>query len=209
MSTQKKANNPWPAYKAEAADGRRQRSSRSRRRIIEAMFELLRDGNLAPSAAEVAERADVGLRSVFRHFEDMDSIYYEMTEEIQAITMPKVMAPLEATTWRERLFECLDRRADIYEVIFPIKLAMAMRYFQSEFIQKQYKRDLSLERSSLKVFLPKEIVSNRILFSAIEASLSFVTWRRLRQDQNLSVANAKASIRLILEGLIAQVDRDD
>ncbi|MEM9939401.1 MAG: TetR/AcrR family transcriptional regulator [Pseudomonadota bacterium] len=209
MSTRKKANNPWPAYKAEASDGRRQRSSRSRRRIIEAMFELLRDGNLAPSAAEVADRADVGLRSVFRHFEDMDSIYYEMTEEIQAIAMPRVMAPFEATTWREQLFECIERRAEIYEVIFPIKLAMAMRYFQSEFIQKQYKRDLALERSSLKVFLPKEIVSNRILFSAIEASLSFVTWRRLRQDQNLSVTNAKASMRLMVEGLIAQVDRDE
>ncbi|MEO0551424.1 MAG: TetR/AcrR family transcriptional regulator [Pseudomonadota bacterium] len=209
MSTRKKANSPWPAYKAEAADGRRQRSSRSRRRIIEAMFELLRDGNLAPSAAEVADRADVGLRSVFRHFEDMDSIYYEMTEEIQAIAMPRVMAPFEATTWREQLFECIERRAEIYEVIFPIKLAMAMRYFQSKFIQKQYKRDLALERSSLKVFLPKEIVSNRILFSAIEASLSFVTWRRLRQDQNLSVTTAKASMRLMVEGLIAQVDRDD
>ncbi|PNB35794.1 TetR family transcriptional regulator, partial [Pseudomonas sp. FW305-130] len=36
------------------------------------MLDLVGKGDIAPSAARVAETAGVGLRSVFRHFADMD-----------------------------------------------------------------------------------------------------------------------------------------
>ncbi|MEL6694287.1 MAG: TetR/AcrR family transcriptional regulator [Pseudomonadota bacterium] len=163
---------------------------------------------MSPNAVSVAERADVGLRTVFRHFEDMDSIYDEMTEELMAAIMPKVKAPFEATTWRERLLECVDRRAEVYEAIFPMRVCMILRYHHSDFIQEQYKRDVALERSTLKAILPPALVADRILFAALEVTLGFPTWRRLRQDQNLSVENAKRTVRLMLEGLIANVDID-
>ena len=60
------------------SDGRRQHSERSRQKILKAMWALMLGGNMDPSAAEIADTADVGLRSVFRHFEDMDSIYREL-----------------------------------------------------------------------------------------------------------------------------------
>ena len=45
-----------PATKPEPSDGRRQRSERSRTQIIDAMFSLIREGDMSPSAARVAER---------------------------------------------------------------------------------------------------------------------------------------------------------
>ncbi len=170
------------------------------------MFELISEGNMSPSAVIVADRANVGLRTVFRHFEDMDSIYDEMSKELMAAILPKIEAPFKATTWRERLLECVERRAEVYEAVFPMRVSMILRYHQSDFIQKQYKRDIALERSMLKAILSSEIVEDRTLFAAIEVTLGFPTWRRLRQDQNLSVASAKKTIRLMLEGLIANVD---
>jgi len=83
---------------------------------------------------------------------------------------------------------------------------MSLRRFQSGFIKEQYERDIALMRSSLKSILPKGIASSRTLFAALETALAFTTWRRLRQDQNLSVESAKDSIRLILTGLIADID---
>ena len=208
LSTATKKKTPWPKSEVETVDGRRQRSDRSRRRIVEALFDLISEGNMSPSAVNVAERADVGLRTVFRDFEDMDSIYDEMTEKLLAAIMPKVEAPFQATTWRERLMECVDRRAEVYEEVFPMRVSMILRYHQSEFIQEQYKRDIALERSTLKAILPEALVADQTLFAALEVTLGFPTWRRLRQDQNLSVENAKKTIRLMLEGLIANVDAD-
>jgi len=208
MSTNPQSKSPWPKLETATEDGRRQRSDRSRRRIIEALFDLIGEGNMSPSAVDVAARAKVGLRTVFRHFEDMDSIYDEMTAELTEAVMPKIKAPYEATTWRERLIEIVEKRADIYETVFPMKVCMSLRRFQSDFIKEQYERDVALMRSTLKAILPKEITSQRTLFAALETTLAFTTWRRLRQDQNLSVESAKESIRLILNGLVADIDVD-
>ena len=205
-TTTQSKNSPWPKFEVGTDDGRRQRSDRSRRRIIEAMFDLLRAGNMSPSAVEVAEHADVGLRTVFRHFEDMDGIYNEMTEALMDSIRPKLTAPFESETWRERLFESIDRRADVYESVFPMKVCLSLRRFQSDFLQEQYKRDLSQMRSTLRAILPDAIIEDRALFAALDVTLAFSTWRRLRQDQKLSVENAKAAIRKILTGLIADVD---
>ena len=55
-------------------DGRALRSERSRRPIVEALFALVGEGVLQPTAQQVADRAGVGIRTVFRHFEDMDAL---------------------------------------------------------------------------------------------------------------------------------------
>lgn len=196
----------WPNLETSSEDGRRRRSNRSRRRIIEALFDLISEGDMWPSATSVAVRADVGLRSVFRHFEDMDSIYDEMTKEVMKAVMPLIVAPIKSESWRDRLSECIERRAELYEIVSPLRVCMMLRVHQSDFIKEQYKRDISLERSSLKAILPEAIVSDRNLFAAIEVSLGFPTWRRLRQDQHLSAENAKKTVRLMVGGLVADVE---
>jgi len=186
----------------EPSDGRRQRSERSRAQIIEAMFELIREGDMSPSAAKVADQAKVGLRTVFRHFEDMDSLYVEMAERISSEVMPKVLAPFEARDWRGRFFEHLDRRIEIYEYIMPVRVSANLRRFQSRFLMEEYRRNLLIERSSLKAVLPAEIVENPKLFAAIETTASFQTWRCLRQDSDLPVEEAAEVFRLMLERIV-------
>ena len=67
----------------DAADGRRLRSERSRRAIIEAALALQEEGVLVPTAQQVSDKAGVGIRSVFRHFEDMESLYASADEQIR------------------------------------------------------------------------------------------------------------------------------
>jgi AcrR family transcriptional regulator len=55
-------------------DGRRARREQNVDAVVEAMLDLLGEGNLSPGAATVAERSGVSLRSVFRYFDDMDSL---------------------------------------------------------------------------------------------------------------------------------------
>ena len=204
-TTTKSRKSLWPADDAQVADGRRQRSDRSRRKIIEALFDLLREGDMSPTAVTVAARANVGLRTVFRHFEDMESIFEEMTAELKAVTMPKVTAPFETSTWRDRLLEVVDRNAMIYEDVFPMQVALLVRRFQSEFLTAQYKSEVALLRSSLRSFLPKAITDDRTLFAALEVNLTFATWRRLREDQKLSVVNATKTLKRTVLALTVDI----
>ncbi|WP_158595822.1 hypothetical protein [Oleomonas cavernae] len=74
-------------------DGRRQRAVDNRRRIVEAMLALVRAGDVAPGAEAVAAKAGVGLRTVFRLFEDMDSLYREIHSILYAELAPLVATP--------------------------------------------------------------------------------------------------------------------
>lgn len=184
------------------ADGRRQRSDRSRQKIIRAMFDLLNGGDMSPSAMSVAKKAGVGLRSVFRHFEDMDGIYHEMTDQLLASVRPKVLAPLTADTWQGRLFESAERRAEIYEEVFPMRMCMGLRRHQSAFLMDRHERDLALERSSLEAILPEDVMADPVLFAAIETTLGFPNWERLRKDLSLSPEEAGAVIQRMLTALV-------
>jgi AcrR family transcriptional regulator len=59
---------------AQQLDGRRARREQNVEAVVDAMLDLLGEGNLTPGAAAVAERSGVSLRSVFRYFDDMDSL---------------------------------------------------------------------------------------------------------------------------------------
>ena len=55
----------------EHVDGRSLRRERNREAVIEAFLALVREENFDPGGAEIAERAGVSHRSVFRYFDDL------------------------------------------------------------------------------------------------------------------------------------------
>ena len=94
--------------------------------IVAAMLEIIHSGEVAPSAEQVAQRADVGLRTVFRHFQDMDSLYREMSVVIEGELRAVVGTPFRSPDWRERVVELIDRRAWAFEKIGPFLRASAV-----------------------------------------------------------------------------------
>ena len=184
------------------ADGRRQRSKRSRQQIIDALFSLIESGKFDPGAADLAEAAGVSLRTVFRHFEEIDSIYQEISGRIEAEIMPVVSKLFESDEWRERLDEMISRRASIYERVMMLKVAGSLHRFRSEFLMEDYKRFLDLERAGLHRVLTPELTKDSVFFNALEMVTGFQAWRRMRLDQDLSPKEAERVMRLAVSALI-------
>jgi AcrR family transcriptional regulator len=184
---------------ARSPDGRRRRSEISRDRIVEAMLALVAEGQITPSADQVAARAAVGLRSVFRHFKDMDSLYAEMAARL-ARRYEMWLVPFETTDWRTQLDETLARRLTTYEDLMPFRRAADAHRHASPSIQAEHARILALMRGRLKSLLPAALVEDAMTFETLDLLLSFETWQRLRTAQDLSVRKARALIK-------AQVDR--
>ncbi len=109
------------------SDGRRRRTHDSQRRIVDALLSLVEDGHASPSAELVAERAGVGLRSVFRHFSDMDNLYREITLILAARLEEVARRPFKAADWQGKLLEMVERRADAYERMAPFLAAAKQR----------------------------------------------------------------------------------
>jgi AcrR family transcriptional regulator len=188
---------------APLADGRRERSRSSRSKIIAAMLDLVGNGDVAPSAARVAEVAGVGLRSVFRHFDDMDELYREMGDVIEARVMPIILQAPSGATWKEKLFDIANRRAQVFETILPYRISANLKRFQSPYLMQDYRRMLRLEGETIEAHLPPAVMNDVAAARGLNVILSFQTWRLLRHDQELPVDDAKAVVRRLLTDAMA------
>jgi len=197
---------PQARAKLEATDGRRIRRDNNRRRIVAAMLKLVRAGSISPGAEEVAESAGVGLRTVFRHFDDMDSLYREMAQAMRHELEPMVSAPLASTDWKGRLFEIIDRRARLFERAMPFKNAADVHRHRSDFLRKDYESMRHAERAAIHAALPPELAKDRESFEALDQGLSFSTWQHLRRDQKLTPAQARQTVGYVVRALIAASD---
>lgn len=183
-------------------DGRRLRSERSREDIIQALFNLVRGGTPVPSAAQVAEEANVSLRTVFRHFEEMDSLYAEMGKQVGAQIFPQIFQPYKSSDWRDRFHEAIDRYAIVYEDIMPLRISSRILRHQSEYLKSEHERVLDLEFSRIVTLLPKELRKDDELTYGLDVVMSFDVWRRLRIDRGLSVEEARDTVRRVVDSLI-------
>jgi AcrR family transcriptional regulator len=60
--------------------GRTRRSERTRQRIINAVTQLVDEGNPHRRTAEIAERAEVSVRSIFHHLPDLEALYLSVVD---------------------------------------------------------------------------------------------------------------------------------
>jgi AcrR family transcriptional regulator len=184
-------------------DGRRQRTVDSRARIVSAMLELTHAGHISVSAELVAERANVGLRTVFRHFNDMDSLYREMSLAIEARLREEVTLGFVSTDWREQVAELIRRRSGMFEKIAPYKRAEAAHRHRSKVLAQDIERLNTFLREMLRSVLPTGVARDQLLFEALDMILSFETWERLRRDQDLSPRRAREVLEGAMDKLLA------
>lgn len=183
---------PAPATDREPlVDGRRQRSLTSQRRIVEAMLALVGEGHLTPSAELVAERAEVGLRTVFRQFKDMDTLYREMRTSIEAAVGGAIEQPFRVTDWRGQILEMVERRASGFERLAPYLRAGLVQRHRSAVLQAGHDRLVALLRNVLLARLPAPDALDAATLDALDLLLSFEAWSRLREEQGLDVVAAK------------------
>ena len=190
--------NPTPAI-----DGRRRRGQDNRARIVTAMLEIIHGGDLSPSAEQVASRADVGLRTVFRHFQDMDSLYREMSVVIEGELRAVVDRPFRSDDWRERVVELIYRRSEVFERIGPFKRASDAFRHRSKFLEGDGARLTAALREILVRELPADVAADGPKLEILDLLLSYETWARLRRDQDLSLKRAHQALDIAVRRLIS------
>jgi AcrR family transcriptional regulator len=186
-------------------DGRKQRTNSSRQKIVEAMLELIREGALEPKAEQVAVKAGVGLRTVFRRFNEMELLFRELSVEIQRIFMPELEKPIEGIIWQEKVLDLLERKVSIYQMIVPYRVAAKFHKHTSEFIRQDIAYWNKLEKKVLKDILPINEATDLTIFNAINGCMSFDYWLTLTTAQGLTSEEATDTIKVTVKTLIADL----
>lgn len=184
------------------ADGRRERSLASRRKILEATVELVAEGNPDPSAAAVATRAGVGLRTVFRHFQDKETILREIDDLLDEVYQPVLAEPYASDHWLDQLHEQIERRCAVNEVVVVFRLSSFLARYRSSFAVEKARLLHAGDKRMLDAVLPTDLRTATRPGRAIMVATSFDTWRFLRQDEELSGEATLAAIKQLVRDII-------
>ena len=193
------------SLREDSADGRALRSERSRRKIVDALFELVGEGNPMPTAKQVAERADLGIRTVFRHFADMDSLFEEMAIRLRSEVKESLRAEIPVGSVRERLEELVNRRCQFYERVSPYWKGTEAQRSRSAFLTRTHQSEAPKLRTNLFAWLPEFRSLPVDLTDALEMTMSPEAWHRLRTEQKLGVKRATSAMRRAAFSLCADV----
>lgn len=192
---------------AAGGDGRHARRDRNRLAVVDAMLTLYAEGNLDPSSDEIAERAGLSPRSLFRYFEDLDDLVRVAIARQHERLLPMARLDLGPAPLADRVQRLVQQRVRLFDAISSVGVVSRVRApFQPliadelaiarSYLRRQVEQLLAPELAALAADAPSAV-------AAIDVLTSFESLQLLRFDQQLTPVAVEAtlvrSITLLLE----------
>ncbi len=191
---------------AEARDGRTARAARTRNAVVDALLDLVEEGHLRPPAALVAQRAGVSLRSVYQHFDDLETLFRVAAERHQQRLADLEPLPRELPAELEpRVSAFVGHQARWLEAISPMARAAALQAPFSAGVAARTAAARARHREKVgAVFAPELRRARRSedLLHAVEMASGWSTWEGLRSAIGLSLDEAVRVVELTLLSLL-------
>jgi AcrR family transcriptional regulator len=185
-------------------DGRVERTTATRLKILSVTRELILGGALDPTAREIAEMAGITTRTLFRHFPDMEALHRSFIEDTEASTSLVMDEPFPERSedeWQQRLDVVIDRRVRVYESLLPLYISTIWSRYRAAASGSLQRQGIARRRKRLREVLPGVIAADPIVYEALDGVLSIEYWISLRRDQRLSVERATSVVRMAVEKL--------
>ena len=194
------------------ADGRNQRRDRNREAVVTALLELYREGRLGPSADEIAARAGISARSLFRYFDDVEALVRTAIARQQAH-----LAPLYAldTTPDQPVTERIERfvaaRVRLLRGMGEVgRVARSLAAHQPLVLAELARIRHTLRAQLADVFAPEldalPPAERRTALAAADVVVSWEAVDLMHNDQGLPVADVEATMRAALARLLGAGD---
>ena len=188
-------------------DGRVARGQRTREAIINALFELYREGNLTPTIEQIAERVGRTTRAIYQHFQDKEALAVAMAErQLEAHAELYRAAPIEGAL-DQRISGIVDHRSALFEAVAPARRSALVQLHTSPELQRQQTGLAARFRNQLATtFEPElgvlETDAAADILDLLDLHTSWETWERLRTWQRLSVDRTERLVAILVANAI-------
>lgn len=188
-------------------DGRTARALRTRESIVDACIGLVEDGDLRPTAPRIAERAQVSVRSVFQHFDDLEGLYAAVAERLVERVAVLVATVDPSADLASRIADFTLQRSRLLEAITPIRRAANVHAPFSEEVTSRLQAGHDFLRSEVERVFASELdgldpATRTIRLDALDAILSWPTWESLRSLNGRSPDEARAVLTHLVEATL-------
>jgi AcrR family transcriptional regulator len=186
-------------------DGRRERTKRTRAAIVVALTALLDEGRIEPTAAQIAERARVAVRSIGQHFASREELLLAVAEHhASRLETPVIDAD---APFDERLERFVAARARSLEASSAMRRAAAVVLARSPAVARALDRVARARRQETSRLFAREIGAAGDAES-VERTVAVVTsgraWDALRGELGLGVKAARDQLRFSLRSALAR-----
>ena len=196
------------AQEVEEGDGRHARRERNRLAVVDAMLALYARGNLDPSSDQIAERAGLSPRSLFRYFDDIDDLVRVAVARHHERVLP--LAELDTTSSAsldERVQRLVLQRMRLFEGIASVGTVSRLRAPFQPLIAAELAAARGFWRGQLrKLFAPElRALGNATAISvvaSIDVLTSFESVQLMRDDQKLSSSAISAALTHSITALL-------
>ena len=184
-------------------DGRRVRRHQNREAVIDAMVEMFHAGIYSPGSAQIAERAGLSPRSLFRYFDDIDDLTQAAIDRQLDAAKPlldpgvRSSAPLP-----ERIALFVAARVKLHEATTPGARAARATAHRNPVVALQVRESRSFLRKQIRVVFPELVADQATLLPVVDALLSFETYDLMRTEQRLSMTAATTALTDALSALL-------
>jgi AcrR family transcriptional regulator len=188
---------------AVAVDGRRLRRQQNREAVIDALLASFREGNYQPSSNEIAERAGLSPRSLFRYFDDIDDLHRAATtrELRRARPLLEIGVEPDAPTGA-KIRALVASRVRLYDQTVSSATAVRIAAHRYPVLATELAARRSFLRAQIAaLFAPELARDHRALLPALDVLCSFESYELLRVDQRLSRPKTEAALVAALTAL--------
>lgn len=187
-------------------DGRTARLERNRAAIVRAQVEHVQETGRLATADEIAERADVSQRSVYRIFGDKATLLREATSYVYKQLADRFPFPeLDGLSVLERICRVVDHLASVYEFVTPMRRVLAkseispdLALEERERVRARYLEKIRSGFSDLGVFAE----ASPVRIGAFRLITSWNAWEYLRSEGKLPAESAKKVVCHAIEAVL-------
>ena len=183
-------------------DGRTLRSERSQQKIVDAIIELVEQGTLVPTAEQVAKQAGVGIRTVFRHFSEMNELFISIDERVRADYEKWFAGGNRSGDLEQRITNMVAHFGQAFEKTKNLHMSVQAQFWRVESLRKSYESNVQKLRKVLMHWIPELRELPDEVVDAVCVAVSAEVWYRLRMVQKRSVPATRAAIEELLRGLL-------
>ena len=172
-------------------DGRSARALRTHSAIVDAHLQLIREGDLRPTADRIAKQAGVSLRALWSHFTDMEALFAASGQrffELHGAAHQPIRPDLPLG---DRIEAYCRQRARLLEQVGPFAKASALKEPFSETLQRYRRLHAARLREEISTLFGTEIGDDREALSALVAVSLWPTWSTWRETMGLSLPAAR------------------
>ena len=180
-----------PALNIKTGDGRFARSKKTKDAIVRALLKLLRNTPF-PTAEQVAKESKIGLRTVYRQFKDMESIYLSLHEECMHSLGQIFNSDVDLDRpFNERVSFAIRERFTIYEKYETLFIATISNSARLPTLVNQVAESYQVMRERFIKIVPEiedlSTIKSDLLFTRILFPSWFSLRKVLKHDQKIII----------------------